>query len=71
MFRLSRKLKPSWPSCTSLCNAQKIADQQDAQQKLGINRRSPYLAVALLNLSRTKEKLMCFSMRRSRWDSGT
>jgi hypothetical protein len=39
--------------------------------EVGIDGRTPGIAVLAFSLSRTKGKLMCFSIRRSRWFSGT
>ena len=52
-------------------DAVETADQQDAQRKFRTDRGPAYRCRQSFNFSRTKSKLMCLSMRRSRWFSGT
>jgi hypothetical protein len=50
-----------------VADAGQISNQQDAQQKLGVNQRPTGLAMPSFNFSRTKLKSMCISINRSRW----
>jgi hypothetical protein len=47
-------------------DAVQIADQEDAQQKLGIDGRAARIAVTLFQIFPYEGKLMCLSISRSR-----